>query len=73
MAKVNRPLRALGLQRPFLHAFRLSFEHPMREGERDRRVTVQAPLASDLAAFLRAAGLGELSAAADAEISREGE
>ena len=44
-----------------------------REDERDRRVTVQAPLASDLAAFLRAAGLGELSAAADAEISREGE
>ena len=73
IGKVNRPLRALGLQRPFLHAFRLSFEHPMREDKQDRKVTVIAPLASDLVAFLRAAGLGELSAAADAEITRDGD
>jgi 23S rRNA-/tRNA-specific pseudouridylate synthase len=71
MGQVNRPLRGLGLQRPFLHAFRLSFEHPMRED--DRRVIVNAPLTSDLTAFLRAAGLMDLSAAVDAELRKSGE
>jgi hypothetical protein len=27
--RVNRPLRALGLRRPFLHAWRLTFPHPL--------------------------------------------
>jgi 23S rRNA-/tRNA-specific pseudouridylate synthase len=71
MGKVNRPLRGLGLQRPFLHAFRLTFKHPMHED--DRRVILKAPLASDLVAFLHAAGLQDLNAAVDAELSKSGE
>lgn len=71
MGKVNRPLRGLGLQRPFLHAFRLSFEHPMRKD--GRRVIINAPLASDLVTFLHAAGLTDITTAADAELSKSGE
>eukprot|EP01043_Picozoa_sp_COSAG02_P061724 COSAG02_NODE_8351_length_2601_cov_3.791367_1_plen_538_part_00 len=71
MGKVNRPLRGLGLQRPFLHAFRLTFKHPMRED--NRRVILKAPLTSDLVAFLHAAGLKDINAAVEAELSKSGE
>jgi 23S rRNA pseudouridine1911/1915/1917 synthase len=40
--------RALGLERPFLHSWRLAFDHPMT-GE---RVEVEEPLPDDLAAAL---------------------
>jgi 23S rRNA pseudouridine1911/1915/1917 synthase len=45
---VRRP--TLGLERPFLHATRLTFEHP-RSG---REMTFESPLADDLAAVLEA-------------------
>ncbi|MGH2768487.1 MAG: hypothetical protein ACRDIF_05975, partial [Actinomycetota bacterium] len=52
------PLAAsLGLSRPFLHAARLSFIHPMVAGE---RVEVFEPLPSELEEALRKAGLGLL-------------
>jgi len=47
--------RSLGLSRPFLHAWRLAFEHPMR-GE---RVELEEPLPEDLAAALERARAGE--------------
>jgi 23S rRNA pseudouridine1911/1915/1917 synthase len=43
---LRRP--TLGLERPFLHAIRLSFEHPRTL----REVTFESPLADDLAAVL---------------------
>lgn len=49
---VNRP--TLGLERPFLHAAELSFDHPVT-GE---RITVASPLASDLQEFLDEARAG---------------
>jgi 23S rRNA pseudouridine1911/1915/1917 synthase len=45
--------RALGLNRPFLHAWRLTFPHP----DTGDLVTVTDPLPDDLAAALAAAGL----------------
>lgn len=50
----RRPL--LGLDRPFLHARRLSFEHPAT-GE---LVSFESPIAADLAAVLDALDRGEL-------------
>ena len=48
--KINRALRAdYGLPRLFLHAWRLSFEHPRI----DAPVHVAAPLAKDLTEFIR--------------------
>ncbi|MDP9069064.1 MAG: RluA family pseudouridine synthase [Actinomycetota bacterium] len=49
--------RALGLQRPFLHAWRLGFSHP-HTGE---RVEVDDPLPPDLAATLAASGMADPS------------
>jgi 23S rRNA pseudouridine1911/1915/1917 synthase len=40
----RRAKKELGLERQFLHAWRLSFEHPRGKGE----VTVEAPLPADL-------------------------
>ncbi|MDQ3877844.1 MAG: RluA family pseudouridine synthase [Actinomycetota bacterium] len=45
--------RALGLARPFLHAFSLEFPHP----DDGRVVAVEDPLPADLAAVLEVAGL----------------
>jgi 23S rRNA pseudouridine1911/1915/1917 synthase len=45
--------RAIGLTRPFLHAFRLSFPHP----DDGRTITISDPLPDDLAAALEAAGI----------------
>jgi 23S rRNA pseudouridine1911/1915/1917 synthase len=45
--------RELGLTRPWLHAYRLSFPHP----DGDRRIDVTAPLPEDLTGALDAAGL----------------
>lgn len=45
--------RALGLERPFLHAYRVAFPHP----DDGRTVEVDDPLPADLAAALAAAGL----------------
>jgi 23S rRNA pseudouridine1911/1915/1917 synthase len=47
--------RSLGLSRPFLHAWRLAFDHPMT-GE---RVELEEPLPEDLAAALERARVGE--------------
>jgi 23S rRNA pseudouridine1911/1915/1917 synthase len=47
--------RALGLERPFLHAWRLAFSHPLTGVD----VVVEDPLPADLARVLEAAGLGE--------------
>jgi 23S rRNA pseudouridine1911/1915/1917 synthase len=44
--------RSLGLSRPFLHAWRLAFDHPMT-GE---RVELEEPLPEDLAVALERAG-----------------
>jgi 23S rRNA pseudouridine1911/1915/1917 synthase len=41
--------RALGLERPFLHSWRIGFEHPMTR----RRVDVEEPLPDDLLEALR--------------------
>lgn len=46
----SRPV--LALERPFLHAFHLAFDHPGT----GQRVTFDSPLASDLAAFLATLG-----------------
>jgi 23S rRNA pseudouridine1911/1915/1917 synthase len=46
--------RALGLQRPFLHAERLSFVHPTTA----RRLELEEPLPEDLADALARAGAG---------------
>ncbi|HEU4657444.1 MAG TPA: RluA family pseudouridine synthase [Capillimicrobium sp.] len=47
------PRETLGLQRQFLHAARLAFDHP----DDGRRVEVSSPLPPDLAAALERAGL----------------
>lgn len=47
--------RELGLERPFLHAWRLVFDHPV-SGE---RVEISDPLPSDLRAVLDRAGFGD--------------
>jgi 23S rRNA pseudouridine1911/1915/1917 synthase len=44
--------RALGLSRPFLHAWRLAFDHPIT----GRRIDLTEPLPDDLAAALDRAG-----------------
>ncbi len=44
--------RRLGLTRPFLHSWRIAFEHPIT-GE---RIELEEPLAEDLASALRRAG-----------------
>jgi 23S rRNA pseudouridine1911/1915/1917 synthase len=46
--------RRLGLSRPFLHAWRLSFDHPMT----GRRVDIEEPLPDDLVSALRQAEVG---------------
>ncbi len=46
----NRDLARQGLKRLFLHAFRVGFVHPLT----GRSVTVEAPLAPDLQAFVAA-------------------
>ena len=46
--------RRAGLERPFLHAFRLEFPHPFR----DEEVAVQDALPDELSAALDALGLG---------------
>jgi 23S rRNA pseudouridine1911/1915/1917 synthase len=43
-----------GLERQFLHAARLAFDHPLQEG----RVEVESPLPKDLAAALKRAAAG---------------
>jgi 23S rRNA pseudouridine1911/1915/1917 synthase len=43
--------KALGLERPFLHSWRLAFDHPLTEG----RVEVEEPLPEDLERALRRA------------------
>lgn len=48
--------REPGIRRQFLHAWRVTFEHPV---ERGRRVTVESPLPEDLRRTLRWAGLAE--------------
>lgn len=45
--------KALGLNRPFLHAWRLAFTHPVS----DERIEIEDPLPPDLARSLEAAGL----------------
>jgi 23S rRNA pseudouridine1911/1915/1917 synthase len=47
--------RALGLDRPFLHAWRLALLHPLTGED----LVVEDPLPRDLAGVLEAAGLGE--------------
>lgn len=47
--------KALGLQRPFLHAWRLAFSHPVTH----ERVEIEDPLPPDLRASLEAAGLAD--------------
>jgi 23S rRNA pseudouridine1911/1915/1917 synthase len=45
--------RSLGLERPFLHAARIAFDHPITA----RRIELDEPLPADLAdALARAAG-----------------
>ena len=51
---VNELARRLGLERPFLHAYRLSFPHP----DDGRLVEVEEGLPEDLAAVLSEAGMG---------------
>jgi 23S rRNA pseudouridine955/2504/2580 synthase len=46
--ELNKRLAKQGLKRMFLHAARLSFEHPIT-GE---RMLIEAPLPADLASFL---------------------
>jgi 23S rRNA pseudouridine955/2504/2580 synthase len=46
----NRALGRQGLKRMFLHAHRIHFAHP----EDDRAMTIEAPLAADLAGFVAA-------------------
>ncbi len=51
--QVNRELRNLGLKRLFLHAAKLSFVLPPREGQgKGERLTVEAALDDDLAGVL---------------------
>jgi 23S rRNA-/tRNA-specific pseudouridylate synthase len=45
--------KGLGLDRPFLHAWRLSFPHP----DDDRTIEVADPLPEDLGRVLTGAGL----------------
>ncbi|HJR44044.1 MAG TPA: RluA family pseudouridine synthase [Actinomycetota bacterium] len=49
----SQATRALGLDRPFLHAWRLAFVHPVTGAE----VAVTDPLPEDLKAVLEAAGI----------------
>lgn len=49
--------RALGLQRPFLHAWRLALVHPIT----GQPLEVTDPVPADLAAALEAAGIGDPS------------
>ena len=65
--RTNRPLRELGLGRPFLHALRLSFGHPVVAG---RRVCAVAPLPEALERFLRTAGMATLADAVAAEAAQ---
>ena len=65
--RTNRPLRELGLGRPFLHALRLSFAHPCVAG---RRVCAVAPLPEALERFLRTAGMATLADAVTAEAAQ---
>ncbi len=52
--EVNRNLRKLGLKRLFLHAAKLSFILPPREGQSEgERLTIEAPLDEELAGVLR--------------------
>jgi 23S rRNA pseudouridine1911/1915/1917 synthase len=46
--------RRLGLERPFLHASRLAFDHPVT----GRRIEVEEPLPDDLTSALQRAGVG---------------
>jgi len=48
--ELNKRLMKQGLKRMFLHAAKLSFEHPI-SGE---RLLIEAPLPTDLTAFLDA-------------------
>ena len=50
---VSDASKGLGLDRPFLHAWRLAFPHP----DDGRRIEVEDPLPGDLVAALEAAGL----------------
>lgn len=45
--------KALGLDRPFLHAWRLAFTHPIS----NEPIEIQDPLPADLRGALKAAGL----------------
>lgn len=47
--------KALGLDRPFLHAWRLAFTHPVSH----ERIEIEDPLPSDLLRSLEAAGLDD--------------
>lgn len=47
--------RALGLERPFLHAWRLAFTHPVSQ----ERIEIEDPLPPDLLRPLEAAGLDD--------------
>ncbi len=44
----NRELRAIGLKRLFLHAWRLNFKHPLT----NEKMAIEAPLAPELSALL---------------------
>ncbi|MGR9100088.1 MAG: 23S rRNA pseudouridine(955/2504/2580) synthase RluC [Gammaproteobacteria bacterium] len=48
--EINLDFKRLGMNRLFLHAYRLSFIHP----ETNYKISVQAPLPDDLEAFLKA-------------------
>jgi len=48
-AETNRTLRGLGLRRMFLHAARLSFNHPLKS----EKITLTAPIPQELDAFLQ--------------------
>lgn len=48
---LNKRLQKLGLKRMFLHAWRLQFSHPATA----ERITLNAPLPSELAEFIPSA------------------
>jgi len=54
----GEPARRLGLRRPFLHAWRIGFDHP-RTGE---RIELEEPLPEDLERALRAIGATDVPA-----------
>ena len=55
---VGDDARRLGLTRPFLHSWRIAFEHPVTGA----RVELEEPLPDDLASALRRAGSADRSA-----------